>query len=216
MKKSSILNNKNIQVEENAKSFWNWFDKNRNKYLFLTHVDAGEQRNLVHEFQYRLQKFNKNLQFLIGGQPNAQKVELIISAEGNTKHFEAVEHLVNSAPDFKDWIIIAFKPPFGEKFSINYYGREFSPENTIFIPLESVENPRSVGLCVYYSDYNVEEDKKFVLGTYLMLDGVLGERSCALDIDYLEVKATPDNIGDYNFMHLSNLADYIKEKKNEC
>ena len=40
------------------------------------------------------------------------------------------------------------------------------------------------------------------------------EKSTALDIDYLEVTKTPDNIGRYDFRHLENIKEFIDEKKN--
>jgi hypothetical protein len=47
-----------------------------------------------------------------------------------------------------------------------------------------------------------------------MLDTLLGEQVAAECIDYLEVISTPENIGQYQFGHLSDIGDFIKQKKN--
>lgn len=48
-----------------------------------------------------------------------------------------------------------------------------------------------------------------------MLDVILGERSTTLDIDYLEVVSTTENIGEYEFWHLDELQEFVDERKEE-
>ncbi len=50
----------------------------------------------------------------------------------------------------------------------------------------------------------------------MILDTILGEKSVTLDIDHMEVIKTPENITDLDFGHLSNIGEYIAEKKNVC
>ena len=50
----------------------------------------------------------------------------------------------------------------------------------------------------------------------MILDTIIGEKSVALDIDHMEVIKTPENISELDFGHLSNIGEYISEKKNVC
>ena len=217
MKLKDIFKKKeSLTEDQRAERFWNWFNKYQNKFLFLTDITASEKDKLMAEFLAELHKFNEDIYFEIGGHPDDEKVELIISAEGNLEHFPAVEKLTNWAPEFKNWEIIAFKPPMGNGFSMNYRGKEFDPEKIIYIPLTSKQEPTSIAFNVCYPDFQESEKEIFVNGTYLILDTILGEKSVALDIDHMEVIKTPENISDFDFGHLSNIAEYITEKKNVC
>lgn len=201
--------------DQKAERFWNWFDKNQNRYLFLSDITESKKDQLMDEFLDELHKFNENIYFEIGGHPEDEKVELIISAEGNVEYFASVEKLTSLAPEFKNWDVIAFKPPMGTGFSLDYGGRVFNPEEIIFIPLVSKKNPTAIGFNVCYPDYEESEREVFMNGTYLILDTIIGEKSNALDIDYMDVIKTPENIAEYDFRHISDIAEFIAERKNE-
>jgi len=195
--------------------FWNWFEKNNKSYLFLNQIDSQELKDkLLDDFQIQLHKYCDKLYFEIGGHPEDDNVELIITAEGDVDYFEKVEELVNSAPKVKDWSVIAFKPAMGKGFSTNYGGKVFDPSKIIFIPLNNKDVPTGVGLQICFPDYNDDERNVFLTGTYIAIDCLIGEKSTALDIDYLDVTKTPDDIGKYDFRHLEDIKEFINEKKN--
>jgi len=214
--KNIFKTEKNLTQDQKAEKFWKWFDRNQNKFLFLSEITESEKDKLLDEFLTELHKFNEGIYFEIGGHPEDEKVELIISAEGMVEYFPAVENLTRLAPEYKNWEIIAFKPPMGTGFSLDYRGKKFDPEKIIFIPLTAKQDPTAIGFKVCYSDYEESDKETFINGTYLILDTIIGEKSTALDIDHMEVIKTPENITDYDFGHLSNIGEYIKEKKNAC
>ena len=205
-----------LSEDQKAENFWKWFDENQNKYLFLSDLTESEKDGLMDLLMIELHKFNENLYFKIGGHPKDEKVDLVISAEGIIEHFPSVEKLTGSAPEYKNWDIIAFKPPMGNGFTLNYRGKKFNPDEIIYIPLTLKQDPKAVGFSVCYSDYEESEREIFVNGTYLTLDTLIGEKSCALDIDHMEIIRTPENIADHDFGHLSNIAEFIEERKNVC
>ena len=200
-------------LNKKAANFWNWFSANQNKFSFINEVEEAERDNLLDEFITVLHQFNENIYFEIGGHPDEDKKELIITAEGVVDYFPEVEKLVEAAPEFEQWEVIAFKPPMGEGFKTNYAGIEFDPEKIIFIPLENEEQPDAIGINVCYPDFDESDREVLMEGTYLMLDTIIGEKSTTLDINYLEISQTPENIADLNFLHCSEIADYIEEKK---
>lgn len=202
--------------DQKAERFWKWFDKNQNRFLFLSDITELEKDELMAEFLRELHKFNEDVYFEIGGDSDDDKMELIITAEGFVEHFPAVEKLTSVAPEYENWEIIAFKPPMGTGFSLNYQDKKFDSEKIIFIPLMAKEDPKAIGLNVCYPDYDESEREAFVNGTYLILDTILGEKSTTLDINHIEVIKTPENIFDYDFRHLSDIAEFVKERKSLC
>jgi hypothetical protein len=206
---------KHVELKK-IEDFWSWFKVNNDKYLFLNQIDSEEvKENLLDEFNIQLHNYCENLFFEIGGHPDNQIQELIITAEGNKEYFEKVENLIDFAPKIKDWQIVAFKPPMEKGFIINIEAKEFDPSKIIYIPLNNKDNPSAIGIHVCYPDYSDKERNVFATGTYLILDTLLGEKSSTLDIDYMDIIKTPENIVDYDFRHLEDIKEYINEKKNE-
>jgi hypothetical protein len=196
------------------KKFWNWFDKNNSKYLFLNEVEEDIKERHMNEFLGQLHKYSKGLYFLIGGHQDNKKVELIITSDGIIEYFPKVEKLVNAAPKLHNWDIIAFKPPEGIDFITEIGGRKFDPKEIQFIPLETKADPKAIGIQVCYHDFSEEQKDLFLQGTFIMIDSMIGEKSCALDIDYLDVVRTPGNIEDIRTLQLIELSEHIRTKKN--
>jgi len=123
--------------------------------------------------------------------------------------------LVDNAPQLANWKIVKFKQAHGPGFVTEYRGKSFDPDKIIFIPLFNKELPDSVGIQVCFPDYSEDEREIYINGTFIMLDALLGEKSTALDIDYLDVISTPNNISEFDFKHISELKNHIAEIKKE-
>lgn len=193
--------------------FWNWFKANNARFLFLNEVDEQEKEKMMDDLLEQLHGYCKYLFFEIGSHPKDSVCELIITAEGNTDYFDKVETLVDLAPEIKEWQFLKYRQPHGKGFSVDYGGRVFDPEKTIFILLYSEEKPESIGIQVCYPDYTEEERQMFMHGTFIMVDTLIGERSAALDLDYLDVVKTPDDLIDSDYPLLSSLPELITDRK---
>lgn len=196
-----------------AKEFWDWFEKNNARYIFIHEIDMALQQTYLTELAEKLHHYNRNLFFLVGGHPD-EDVELVITAEGNRKYFEAVEDLVKEAPVIPRWKIIAFKPPMGTDFKIEYQGLIFNPPEIWFMALENPENPKDIGIQVCYKEYAQERENEFLGGTFLILDIVLGEKSATLDLNHVEAGPLPEDPEAEGFYRLEELARYIAWKKS--
>ncbi|MCR8560917.1 hypothetical protein KXD93_24885 [Mucilaginibacter sp. BJC16-A38] len=193
--------------------FWDWFIKNEGKYFFLCQVDdADERERLLDDFLEHLHRYCDKLFFEIGGHPD-EKQDLIISAEGNTDFFDAVESLVKAAPQVERWNIIAFKPVMDD-FVTEYNGIRLNPKEMYFIPLSNKASTQ-LGVRIYAEGYDPNLKTEFLTAAYLALDCLLGEKSCALDIGYVEVKSLPSVPERDELIEFTKLRRYVEWHKNK-
>jgi hypothetical protein len=87
------------------------------------------------------------------------------------------------------------------------------PGEKWFIPLQE-DDLTSIGIRV--CTLNFELIKRFEWlrpAVYKILDTILGEKSFALDVDYVEIAQLPDNPEEEGMMQLSELRDFVAWKK---
>jgi hypothetical protein len=196
------------------KEFWAWFELNNKKYLFLNEVEKDIKETLLNELLSNLHAYCDKLFFEIGGHPDDQEIELIITAAGDIDYFNKVEELIAQAPSIKDWKFIAFKPGIGFDIFIEYAGLKFDPSEIWYLPLELDGQPDMLGLKVCYKNYELARKDDFLSGTFLLLDAGLGEKRAVLDIKYVEVDSLPENPDRNGLIELRELPAYIDWVKN--
>jgi hypothetical protein len=201
-------------MADSTQNFWNWFRQHTKSYSFINQVDSETKEKLLSDFSEQLHKYCNNLYFEIGGDPKECQ-ELIITAEGNKEYFDQVEHLVNAAPKIDNWKIIAFIPPRDIHFKINYEGLILSPEEMWFMPLEKKDDPSAIGLSICLMNYELVKDHEFFESAmYKVLDVLLGEKSAAIDIEYITFDQLSDNPEEDGMIELADLGNYIQQKKS--
>ncbi len=193
--------------------FWEWFKSNEARYFFLNQInDSDEKERLLDEFLNHLHKYCDRIFFEIGGYPD-EKQDLIITAEGDTDYFLQVEAIVRAAPQFDNWNIIAFKP-IRTDYVTEYEGITLDPKGIWFIPLNNNNEPEKIGLRLYSDNYNENNKMSFLTAAYIVLDNVLGEKSNALNIGYVEME-TPSFSQKEESIELSKLPRYIEWSKSK-
>ena len=193
--------------------FWDWFKVNEAKYFFLNQInDDNEKERLLDDFLSHLHEYCNQLFFEVGGHPN-EKQDLIITAEGDTDFFDEVENLVKKAPQLEYWNVLAFKPV-REDYITEYNNIKLDPKTMYFIPLNN-NDPKQIGLRIYIDNYTSSNKEDFLTATYLVLDNIVGEKSNALDIGYMEIESLSSISEREELIELTKLPRYIKWKKSK-
>ena len=199
---------------KSATKFWDWFSNNESKLKLLSTCEDEAKDSIRGECIGKLHEFNDGIFFEIGGRSEGEKIDFIVTAEGNKDLFDLVENLVEAAPIYSDWEIVALKPPMGADFKLNYEGVEMNPNEIWFLPLKNEDNSGEIGLRAGIPDFNAEEEKKYIAGLYLILDALLGEKSNALDIGYLEVDPLPEGYTALGYLAMVDLPEFVRIKKS--
>jgi len=202
-------------MAEKITNFWKWFEENNNAFLFTNEVDDDVREQLLNNLLIELHKYNDKLFFQIGGLPDKDQ-ELIITAEGNVEQFEAVEKLIDSAPSIKHWVFIPFIQPTEDGNTINYEGIEITRGELWFMPLQSQSQPNDIGIRICVPGYETIKTNNWLENAiYKMLDTVLGEKSFALDIDYIDIAELPEEPEEKGMINLTELKAFIAWKKRK-
>lgn len=198
-----------------AEEFWDWFEEHNKAYLFIDDVDEDVKEQLLSDLQDHLHEYCDQLYFQVGGM-HGEEQELIITAEGNSDFFEQVEALVNSAPVIDNWKFVAFIQPADDLDTTNFEGVELKPREIWFLPLESANMPKSIGIKVCTPNYDrAKESEWFKSAVFKVLDVILGEKSFATDIDHIDFGLLPGNPDEQGMIELSELPAYVKWKKSK-
>lgn len=202
-------------MSDKIKNFWNWFEINNHAFLFTNEVDDDVREQLLNDLLIELHKYNDKLFFQVGGMPGGDQ-ELIITAEGDVEQFGSVEKLIELAPTIKNWLFIPFIQPSDEDNITNYEGVEIKRSDLWFIPLQSQSQPNHIGIRVCVPNYETLKTNKWMDNAiYKMLDVVLGEKSFALDIDYLDIAELPEEPKEKGLINLTELRAFIAWKKKK-
>jgi hypothetical protein len=195
-------------------AFWKWFEENNHAFLFTNDVDEEVREQLLSDFLDELHKYNDKLYFLIGGLPNGDQ-ELIITAEGDVEQFNSVDELINNAPTVKSWVFTAFIQAKNDANSVIFDDVEIILDSLWFMPLQSSSAPSSIGIKVGVPGYDSLDKNSADNAVYKMLDTVLGEKSFAQDIDYLDIGELPENPEEKGMIELAELPAFIAWKKKK-
>ena len=201
-------------------NFWNHFKQNNFVFLLMTEIPKEELEKHFTKLNNLLRLFNKDLDVIIKNGKNNSK--LIIIANGNPYLFKEVELLVHYAPTIERWKITAFLQPEqnidkyenGTDKPLEYYGISLRISEMYFIPLENLEKPTDLGIKVLLKNYIIhKENPRLREAVYVHLEHLIGEKSFANDIAFIEIEQLTTN--NTNGIELYNLYSYIQNFKIE-
>jgi hypothetical protein len=191
--------------------FWKWFTKNNTRFLNINGLDAPQRDALLDEILEKLHQYSKKLWVVIGGDAKDYK-EFIITADGDTEHFDKVKTLVDHAPSVKNWKIIAFMPPIDFE-NITYEDVPINLATTGYSILINFDDVSAIAFTIHLQNYEQVKDSRWLEAAVgKMLDMLLGEQCFAEDVSSYRISGFDDDDEqrDYNILNLKN---YIETKK---
>lgn len=187
--------------DSKIKNFWSWFATSQqllaNEFTDLEDIDEeniSEQtyakvEKVLGQMMHELHKYDERL-FPFCGLTEDGKIELIITAEGNVEAFDSAHALVNGAPEFEKWDIIALKPRVGDPSD----GYEiFSMDGETDDAMVSYTIVKGAGenvllLVVRSDDEEVNEETAFM--AINLVESLLGEHDLATGFDNIDIVTT--------------------------
>lgn len=198
-------------------NFWNYFKQNNFVFLLLNEIPNDELKIHFDKLIALLHKYNKDLDLIIKNKSNG--AELIITASGNPYLFKEVELLVHHAPVIERWKITSFLQPETNLIKyknctdkpLEYYGISLKISEMYFEPLKIKNKPFELGIRVYIKNYIVYKDNpRLREAVYIQLEHLLGEKSFANDIAFIEIEQLETN--QVNLIELYKLYNYLNVK----
>lgn len=202
-------------MKERAIIFWEWFREHTAGYLFLSQVDDEVKTNLLEDLKAHLQAYCDKLCFEIGGDPEAEH-ELIITAEGDKSYFEYAEFLVAEAPKLDGWKFFALIPPRGADFEITINEHKIQSKDMWFQPMGNPCFPDIIGLRICLPNYEAVKDQEWILPAMAKIaEYILGEKSFALNIQYIDIGELPENPPEWRMIPLTRLEQFVSWRKRK-
>lgn len=94
-------------------TFWNWFQDNNQTIKNIINETHLNQKHISFWLSKNLSYYCKEIDYLIVFpiDNNNNKIELILTANGNPQFFEQILNLIDNAPQLKNWKFTAFIQP---------------------------------------------------------------------------------------------------------
>jgi hypothetical protein len=186
----------------------------------MTEIPREELKKHFSELNNRLCKYNEDLDLIIKNGKN--KSELIITANGNPYLFKEVELLVHYAPVEERWKITAFLQPEknitkyeqGTDKPLEYCGISLRISDMYFTPIENLQKSTDLGIRIHLKNYIIhKENPRLREAVYTHIEHLVGEKSFANDIAFIEIEQLTSEMNDIELLNLYNLSDYINTFK---
>jgi hypothetical protein len=140
---------------------------------------------LYREIEAKVKAICHQIDVEIGGAPDSDQMELIVSAGGDRQLFELVDAFVDLAPTIPGWTIHALRPPLGEDAEIEYEGVHLSTGDIFFSVVSSAEaRPLQIRLTVTTSTNDTTAARE---GALFLTESTVGERAATTSVEIVDV-----------------------------
>ncbi len=212
----SFLKNIFGKKDEPIKSyndFWNWFQSNEKTFFNVVKSHKNIEKGFFDKLSPKLAEL-KDGYFYLTGMYDDNTVELVLTADGNTKNIVFVEELVEQAPKINGWKFTALKPAMDiENVAINMAGYKFDSDNLFFYSNDYTDYPDEIDICVIHNEWTEENKQQIGNGTYIFLDNYLGELDFLNNIDNL--KFISKHEAEKELVPIAKLKDFLTWRQKE-
>lgn len=193
--------------------FWRWFQKNERAFFNVVKNRQDIEKGFFDKLSPKLEEL-KDGYFYLAGMDDDNTVELVLTADGNTKNIVFVEELVEQSPKIAGWKFTSLKPPLDIKsVSINMSGYDFNGDNLSFYSNEHTKYPDEIDISIVHDDLTEENRKQIGNGTYIFLDNFLGELDFVNNIDNIEVIGRQE--AKKELVPIAKLKEYLNWRQKE-
>lgn len=194
--------------------FWNWFQANEKKFFNVVKSEKNIEKGFFDKISPRLAELKKDCFFYLTGMYDDNTVELILTADGDSKNIVFVEELVEQAPKINGWKFTAHKPAMKiEDLTINMAGYKFDSHNLFFYSNDYPEYPDEIDICVIHNDWIEKNQQHIERGIYIFLDNYLGELEFLNNIDNLKFISKQD--AEKELVPIAKLKDFLTWRQKE-
>lgn len=183
------------------KLFWEWFYCNEVWLRTLRTQDAKIQKVFIYWLDRHLHNYCDGLDCIIMfPEKSDDKLQLVISANGNPDYFHQVITLAEHAPQFKHWKIVPFIQPSNDIDEMEagldkpYVFKDITlkASELKFMALE-YENEKKIDMIVYLKDFTVHCNNRNLLQVvFIIMQDLLGEKSLYQHINFVELAQMPE------------------------
>jgi hypothetical protein len=171
------------------------------------------EKGFFDELSEKLEELKDGYLFLTGMYDD-NTVELVFTADGDTKNIVFVEELVEAAPVCLGWKFTCLKPAIDiEDFSIEMDGYTFNSDNLKFYPNELADYPDEIDITLVHNNLTEENKEQISHGVYIFLDNYLGELDFLNNIDNLTIVGRTEAQKD--LVPIEKLKDYLTWRQKE-
>ncbi len=192
------------KVNEKAVQFWDWFGQHQQILVDEfndVNVDLSDDEDgvaqqtfsrvekVLDEMMVHLHKYDQRLFPYCGFSPEGE-IELIVTAEGNVEAFESAYELIDEAPDYEGWKIMALKPRavgLADDFEIRTQEGEVVPGSIQYSIIKMEQE--TILLLVMESDEDEIAEEDAYMGVNLV-EALLGEQDLATGFDAIDIVTT--------------------------
>ena len=198
--------------------FWTWFNDNHKQLQSIRTLSPKEQKHYIFWLNWHLHFYAPGLDFiLIFPKREQDKIQMIITANGNPDYFEKVEEIVKAASHPKRWEFTAFVQPAHDYEELEkgldkpyvFQDITLKTSDLKFKPLE-YEGEMKIDMIIYLKNFTVYSQKdKLLQFIFIMMQDLIGEKSLYENINFVQLAQMPND--DCELIYLYDLQFYINE-----
>ncbi|MBX3254130.1 MAG: DUF695 domain-containing protein [Chitinophagaceae bacterium] len=212
----SFLKNIFGRKDESIKSysdFWNWFQNNEKTFFNVVKSRRNIEKGFFDKLSPKLAELKDGYYYLTGMYDD-NTVELVLTADGNTKNIVFIEELVEQAPKINGWKFTALKPALDiQNVAINMAGYKFDTDNLFFYSNDHSDYPDEIDITVIHNELTEENKQQIGNGIYIFLDNYLGELDFVKNIDNLKI--TGRHEAEKELVPIAKLKDFLTWRQKE-
>ena len=170
-------------------------------------------RKILHEIAFsiaeQLKMVHEDIVFKISFEKENNKMSFVVSADGDIDLFPLVIELCGSAPNYKRWNIVPFRPRLNQKNQvIEVDGIKLDYDDVYFA--YTVHNDY-LNLDVYIKGYD-QEDNRYIHTYFILLDSLIGEYDAVTKIGITTVFPYNEDESLFNIRELIKIIDFLSSQ----